>query len=201
MTLAEQPFQAEREADPLVAQPEVDVLFHRLMLSLRSLDDRELIRRAAGFEQRLERERLVAAARVAGWSGDVASDRKRTRGLLGHQRRSRRSTNRDARRAAAVAANPSLESKVTDGSVAADSIDALTKAADADTGQIPDELIDQVTGLSPGQTDHAVDRYLEDNADRDDVNDRYQRQMTARRCRRGFRPAAEGKPDLATLVL
>ncbi len=51
------------------------------------------------------------------------------------------------------------------------------------------------------QTNHLVDRWLEDTAERDLVNDRYRRQMQARRCRRGFRPAAEGKPDLATLTL
>ncbi len=58
-----------------------------------------------------------------------------------------------------------------------------------------------MAGLTPGQTDHAVDRYLDDTADRDQVNSRYQRQMRARRCRRGFRPAGEGKPNLATVVL
>ncbi len=201
VTLTEQQFQTHEPADPFPAEPDVEVLFNQLLLSLRLLGDRELIRRAGGFEQRLERERLTAAARVAGSSGDVSSDRTRTRALLGGRERSRRSTNRDARRAATVAANPTLESKVTDGTIAADSLDALTKAANPDTGHIPDELIDQVAGLTPGQTDHAVDRYLDDTADRDHVNDRYQQQMAARRCRRGFRPAGEGKPDLATVVL
>ncbi len=183
------------------AGTDVDALFDRLVLSLRLLADRELIRKASGFEQRLQAERLTAVARVAGSSGDPAADRKRARGLLGGQGRSRRSRNRDARRAAAMAANPSLEPRVADGSIAPDSLDALAKAADPDTGRISDELIDDVSGLSPDQTDHAVDRYLEDTADRDETNDRYRRQMKARTCRRGFRPAADGKPDMATLVL
>ncbi len=192
----------EQKIDSEAAQPlHVDALFDRLVLSLQLLGDREFIRRAQQYEQRLERERLVAAARVAGSSGDTNSDRKRARGLLGGRGRSQRSVNRDARRAAAVAANSSLEAKVADGSIAADSLDALTKAADPETGHIPEELIDDVAGMSPGQTDHAVDRHLEDNADRGQVNDRSRRQMQARRCRRGFRPAGEGKPDMATLVL
>ncbi len=201
VTLTEQQFQTAEPADPFPAGSDIDVLFNQLVLSLRSLGDRELIRRAGDLEQRLERERLVAAARVAGSSGDASSDRTRTRALLGDRGRSRRSTNRDARRAAAVAANPTLADKVTDGSIVPDSLDALTNAANPDTGHIPDELIDDVTGLTPGQTDHAVDRYLEDTADRDDVNDRYRRQMQARRCRRGTKLAGEGKPDLATVVL
>jgi hypothetical protein len=94
-----------------------------------------------------------------------------------------------------------LDDKVADGSIAPDSLDALTRAADPDTGQIPEKLISDVAGLSPDQTDYAVDRHLEDTADRDQVNDRYRRQQQARRCRRGFRPAGEGKPDLATLTL
>jgi hypothetical protein len=200
MTLTEQSFQAQEPADPFPAGP-VDVLFDQLVLSLRLLGDRELIRRAGDLEQRLERERLVAAARLAGSSGDPASDRTRTRALLGGRTRSRRSTNRDARRAAAIAANPTLADTVADGTIAPDSLDALTKAANPDTGRIPHELVDQVAGLTPGQTDHAVDRYLEDTADRDQINSRYQRQMAARRCRRGFRPAGEGKPDLATIVV
>ncbi len=100
-----------------------------------------------------------------------------------------------------MAANPTLGASVADGSIVPDSLDALTKAADPDTGAIPEPLIDDVAGLSPGQTDHVVDRYLEDTADRDQVNDQYRRQMEARRCRRGFKPAGEGKPDLATVVL
>ncbi len=179
----------------------VDVLFDRLVLSLRLLGDGELIRRALRFEQRLAAERLTAAARVAGSSGDVAADRKRARSLLGGPERSRRSTNRDARRAAALAANPTLDEKLTDGSIKPDSLDALAKAADPDNGAIPEELIDDVSGMSPDQTDYAVDRHLEDAADRGETNDRYRRQQQARRCRRGFRPAGEGKPDLATLTL
>jgi hypothetical protein len=80
-------------------------------------------------------------------------------------------------------------------------LDALAKAADADTGYIPDELIDEVTGLSPDQTGYAVDRHLEDTADCDEVNDKYRAQMSARSCRRRVRPADGGKPDLATLTL
>ncbi len=180
---------------------DIDVLFDSLVRSLRLLGDRELIRRALRFEQRLERERLVAAARVTGSSGDPAEDRKRARSLLGGPVRSRRSRNRDARRAAAVAANPTLDDKVADGSIAPDSLDALAKAADPDTGSIPEGLIEDVVGLSPDQTGYAVDRHLEDTADRDETNDRYRRQHKARRCRRGFRPAGEGKPDMATLTL
>ncbi len=180
---------------------DVDVLFDRLVLSLRLLGDQELIGRALGFEHRLQAERLTAAARATGSSGDPAADRKRARSLLGGPGRSRRSANRDARRAAAVAANPTLDDKVADGSIKPDSLDALTRAADPDTGQISEKLIDDVAGMSPDQTDYAVDRHLEDTADRDDTNDRYRRQKQARRCRRGFRPAGEGKPDMATLVL
>ncbi len=90
---------------------------------------------------------------------------------------------------------------MADGTITPDSLDALTRAADPDTGAIPEQLIDDVAGLSPGQTDHAVDRHLEDTADRDEVNERYRRQLQARTCRRGFRPAGEGKPDMATLTV
>jgi hypothetical protein len=179
----------------------LDLLFDQLVLSLRQLDDQGLIRRALRFEQRLAAERLTAAARAVGSSGDPAEDRKRARSLLGGTSRSRRSRNRDARRAAAVAANPSLETKVADGSIAPDSLDGLARAADPDTGAIPDELIEDVSGMTPDQTDYAVDRHLEDTADRDQVNDRYRHQQKARTCRRGFRPAGDGKPDLATLTL
>jgi hypothetical protein len=191
----------EAAVDVGEAGADLGVLFDRLVLSLRLLGDRELIRKASGFEQRLAAERLTAAARVAGSSGNPVEDRKRARNLLGGQGRSRRSRNREARRAAAVAANPALEPKVGDGSIAPDSLDGLAWAADPDTGRIPDELIDDVSGLSPDQTDYVVERYLEDTADRDETNDRYRRQNRARRCRRGFRPAGDGKPDMATLVL
>jgi len=187
--------------DGAIGDLDVDALFDRLVLSLQLLGDREFICRAQHYEETLERQRLVVAARVAGSSGDTSSDRKRARRLVGGRSRSRRSVNRDARRAAAVAANPDLGDKVADGSVAADSLDALAKAADPDTGAIPSTLIEEVDGLSPGQTDHAVDRFLEETADRDQVNERYQLQQRARRCRRGTKLAGAGRPELATLTL
>ena len=210
MTLTEQPSDVlgsgvrptdEAAVDDTENGSHVDVLFEWLVLSLQLLGDRELIRQASGFEQRLVAQRLTAAARVVGSSGDPVTDRKRARNLLGGHGRSRRSRNRDARRAAVVAANPTLDDKVADGSIAPDALDALARAADPDTGAIPDGLIDDVAGLSPDQTGQVVDRHREDTADRDETNDRYRRQMKARACRRGFRPAAEGRPDLATLVL
>jgi hypothetical protein len=204
MTLIEQPSAIAGADTPWVdasGDSGVGVLFDWLVLSLRALGDRELIRRAQGFEQRLAAERLTAAARAAGSSGDLVKDRKKARDALGGSGRSRRSRNRDARRAAAVSANPSLGEKVADGSIVPDSLDALARAADADTGHIPDELIDEVTGLSPDQTGYAVDRHLEDTADCEEVNDRYRAQMRARSCRRRVRPAEGGKPDLATLTL
>ncbi len=70
-------------------------------------------------------------------SGDAAAYRKQARGLLGSQDRSRRSRNRDARRAAAVAANPALEPQLADVSIFPASLDGLTKAAEPDTGAIP----------------------------------------------------------------
>jgi hypothetical protein len=48
--------------------------------------------------------------------------------------------------------------------LAAERLTAAARAAHPDTGAIPDELIDDVSGMSPDQTDYAVDRHLEDAA-------------------------------------
>ncbi len=177
----------------------VGALFERLVRELRAMPDTVLIDTASGFTRRLENERLLAAARVAGASGDPATDRRRARSAMGDPSRSNRSVARDARRAAAIAANEGLGRQVADGGVSADGIDALARAADEETGCIPEDLVDAVAGLPPDQAARLVTTYMEDTADADEVNETYRRQMMARQVRRYVVPADAGHPAMAGL--
>ena len=138
--------------------------FEALVQDLAAFGDRRLVAVAAGWEQRLESLRLLAVARLAGSSGDSKSDRRRARAHLssggGGNGRSGRSVNRDARRAATLAANRGLAEKAERGGVSGDGIDALSKAADEMSGEIPADLLDLVGGLDPDQAARVVEEYL-----------------------------------------
>ncbi len=177
----------------------IDVLFERLIRELRALPDGALISAASSFVPRLENERLLAAARLAGSSGDPVADRRKARSALRDASRSKRSVAHDARRAAAVAANEGLGQQVADGEISADGIDALARASNEETGRIPEDLVNAAAGLPPDQAARLVTTYLEDAAKASEVNETYRRQMEARQVRRYVVPADAGRPAMAGL--
>ncbi len=158
--------------------------FNLLSDQIAKLPDVMQLSRLSEFERQLSARRLLVAARVAGSSGDSRSDRRRARDVLNTGSESSRSIGRDAKRAAAVAANPGLGEAIAGGTIAPDAIDHLAKASDAGTGEVPDELVQTVGGLTPDQTADVVERYMEDQINVDEVEERYQRQMQARTARR-----------------
>ncbi len=81
--------------------------------------------------------------------------------------------------------------------MSADGIDALSKAADESTGEIPAGLLDLVSGLEPDQAARVVEQYLEERASADDANAKHEAQMRARRVRRYTVPASGSDPALA----
>lgn len=178
--------------------------FSSLVECLRRLPDGMAVDACVECEQLLASERLLAVARMAGSSGDVGIDRRRARNAMSNARLrqcSGRSVNRDARRAAAVAANEHLGQQLSNGSIAPDVIDALNNAADDETGQIPAVLIDAVAGIAPDQAARVVDEHLESQVDPADVEQQYQRQHLARRAYRYDVTATGGRPALAGIAL
>ncbi|MDH3300526.1 MAG: HNH endonuclease [Acidimicrobiia bacterium] len=175
--------------------------FDLLVGELAALGDRRFVTLAARWEQRLEADRLVAVARLAGSSGDARSDRRRARAHLSvggrGGGRSGRSVNRDARRAAALAANRRLAEQAERGEVSGDGIDALSKAADQSTGEIPVDLLNMVGGLDPDQAARVVEEYLEERTSAAGANAKYEQQMRARRVRLYTVPASGSDPVLA----
>ncbi len=180
-----------------VTLAEADRLTAKLIETLRSLPDGEFIRLASAVERKLASERLLAAARVAGSTGDINLDRRRARNTLSDPGRSNRAVNAEARRAAAVAANDQLGDQLASGSITPDAIDALAKAADIKTGSIPADLLSAIDGLEPDQAARVVDRYVEDSVTVDDVEKRYRQQMKARRVYRYDASPGNGRPAMA----
>ena len=133
--------------------------FETLLVDAAALGDRRLVELAARFERRLQGARLLAVARLAGSAGDARADRRRARTHLRNPGQSGRSMNRDARRAAALAANEALAGQVAGGGLSGDGIDALCRAADEATGEIPDGLVEDTVGLEPDQLSRVVDRF------------------------------------------
>ncbi len=176
---------------------EVGVRLDALVESLRLLPDGLSVSQISRCERRLAAERVLAAAHRAGSSGDVGIDRRRARNELSDRQSSSRSINRDAKRAAAVAANEQLGRQLADGAIGPEAIDSLLKAADGESGDLPDDLVDAVAGLNPDQVARTVDHYLEEQAGADDVEKRHRRQMKARRVFRYEATAAAGRPALA----
>ncbi|MDH3302066.1 MAG: HNH endonuclease [Acidimicrobiia bacterium] len=185
----------------VTAGEELVFRFDALLADMARIGDRVFVTLAARFEQRLETERLVAVARLAGADGDTRSQRRRARAHLsgGPSGRSQRSLNRDARRAAALAANPRLGAQALQGALTGDGIDALSRAADETTGEIPADLLDRTGGLEPDQSARLVEQYLNERAPAADANARYEAQMAARRVRRYTVPACGSDPGLAGL--
>lgn len=175
----------------------MDQLFEELLVAVELLPVPELVSAASRYEQRLSAARLVAAARTVGSSGDVKVDRQRARTVLRHPDRSSRSVSNDARRAAAVAGNDLLGQQVSAGHIRSESIDALAKAADDQSGALPDDLVEAVVGLTPDQTRRMVDTYLEDHVDAASEENRFQQQSEGRRVRRYRVPAEAGRAELA----
>lgn len=175
-----------RPADDSLDQALDDVAatFTSLMEQLGSLPDMLQIPCLTDFEQRIAAQRLTVAARVAGSSGDSRTDRRRARDALAGGKGSSRSVARDAKRAAAMAANPGLSDAVANGSISPDALDGLAKAADSINGTIPTELVAASHGMTADQTADVVNRRLEDRIDHDEVEERYRRQMEARTVRR-----------------
>jgi len=181
----------------------VEEQFEILLVGLRLLGDRDRIRLANRFEQRLAAERLLAVARRTGCPTDARSARKRARAVAdtagGSAGRSGSAAERDARRAAAMAANPNLADKVADGSIPVDGIDAAMKGADEESGAIPDEMIQAVAGAPPDQARRAVEDLLAARTTAEQANEHYAAQMRARRVRRYTTPADGGDPEMAGL--
>lgn len=175
--------------------------FDALLSDMAGIGDRAFVSLAAQFEQCLETARLLAVSRLTGSDGDARSQRRRARAHLsgGRRGRSNRSINRDARRAAALAANPGLEVQARQGSMSGDGIDALWKAADETTGEIPSDLLDLTGGLDPDQSARLVEQYLQEQTSAADANAMYEAQMAARRVRRYTVPAIGANPALAGL--
>lgn len=168
---------------------------------LRSLPDGELVRMASRAEQAIAGERLMAAARSTGSTGNRNHDKRRARTVLEDPGRSKRSVNADAARAAAIAANDLLADEIGGGTITPESIDALIKAADEVSGHIPDELIHAVEGLQPDQAVKVVDRYAEATASADEVEEKYRRQNKARRVYRYTTQAGNGQPSMAGIAI
>ena len=175
--------------------------FEALLTDMAGVDDRAFVGLAACFEQQLETARLLAVSRLAGTHGDARSKRRRARAHLSSSRsgRSNRSVNRDARRAAALVANPKLGDQTRQGALTGDGIDALSKAADDITGEMPADLLDLTDGLDPDQSARLVEQYLQQRCSAADVNIRHQAQMASRRVRRYTVPACGADPELAGL--
>ncbi len=169
-------------------------LFTAAVDSLALLDAVDQIRLAGRFERRLESVRLLAAAKVGG------TDTKRTRAAMTDPSRSSRSQQRDARRAATVAANDGLAAEVAAGTLSGDAVDALARAAD-NAGSIPADLIAAAAGLPADQTNRMVGNYLADQATRAEVNERYAQQRTARRARRYRTTDTSGGVELAGIAI
>lgn len=168
-------------------------LFDAAFDALSALDDQSQIRLIGRWVRRLEAARLSAAARLGQGSARGAAT------ALSDADRSDRSIKRDARRAAAMAANPLLADRVTDGAIAPETIDALTKAVD-DEGSIPGELIAAVAGSSPDQSRRIVKRHLEDATTAAEAEERHARQNQARRVRRSTTVDDRGT-ELAMLAI
>ncbi len=168
-----------------------------LMFTLGSLPESLVVSQFARCERRLAAERLLAVAGRIGSSGEASVDRRRARNELSNGASSTRSINRDAWRAVALAANTRLAERAATGDVAVESIDALLKAADGTSGDVPDDLIDIVARLSPDQAASTVDRYLEDNANVGDVENKHQEQHNARRVFRYRAHEGAGRPTLS----
>jgi len=184
--LAERYGAATQQADTSVDQA-VDAVvasFNLLLTELSTLPDVMELSQLTAFEQKIAARRLVVAARASGASGDARTDRRRARDVLDSGSGSTRSKANDAKRAATIAANPTLGDAVADGTVTPEAIDQLNKAADSATGIVPEELIKNVSGLSADQTAQVVDRFQADRIDADEVEEKYQQQMTARSVRR-----------------
>ncbi len=170
--------------------------------ALRRLPDTLLIETCSRAEQLLAAERLLAVARVAGCSGDARVDRRRARNAMADDvGRSNRSVSQDARRSAAVAANSRLGEQLAEGAIAPQSIDALVRAADEETGKIPVELVDAVEGLAPDQASRVVSEHLEATADAVEVERQYDLQRQARRAYRYESPSGDGRPALSGIAV
>jgi len=193
----------DRDGGAVDAVAALTARFEALVSDLAAEGDRRLVALAARWEQHLEAVRLVAVARLAGSSGDARSDRRRARAYLSAggagRGRSGRSVNRDAHRAAALASNPRLAEQAAGGGVSGDGIDAVSKAADESTGEIPADLLELVGGLDPDQSAHVVEQYLSERVSAADANAKYAAQMAARRVRRYAVPACGADPGLAGL--
>ncbi len=175
---------------------EVDDLFEQVLTAIERLPHQDMVRTIGRFERRLASARILATARVAGSSGDLSVDRRRARTALQDSKRSARSIGGDARRAAAVASNDLLGDHVSAGRITGEGVDALFRAADSQTGEIPADPIDAARGLPPDQTKRMVDAYLEDQIESAAVDERHERQHKARRLRR-YRVTDEGaRPEL-----
>lgn len=172
-------------------------LFGHLVDLVRRLPVADAVATCGRYERSLAGVRIEAAARAVKPSGDPALDRKRARTVLNDPDRSARSIHADARRATAVSGNERLGRRLGGGAINPESIDALARAADHDSGLIPDDLVEAVSGLSPDQARRTVDSYLEDRASRSAVEERDRRQWRARRVRRYTVPAEAGRPPLA----
>ncbi len=183
-----------RQADDSIDQAldDVGATFTLLLGQLAALPDLLQLPRLSEFEQRMSSQRLLVAARIAGSSGDIRTDRRRAREALRNSSGSTRAVARDAKRAATIASNPVLREAAADGSISRDAIDHLAKAADTGTGVIPDELIQAVSGLTADQTADVVDRHLEERVDNEEVERRYEEQMRARTVRRYQRLGLSG---------
>ncbi len=192
----------DRSSDEVeIARKDVSATVATLLEQLERLPDELTVEACSQAEHQLAAERLLAVARLAGSSGDPDIDRRRARNTMSTGRHSSgRTINRDARRAAAVAANEQLGDRLADGAITPETIDALAKAADDATGAIPAELVDAVGGLSPDQATRVVQDHLEAAIDADDVERRYAAQQQARRAYRYESPARNGRPSLSGIA-
>ncbi len=209
-SLVETELETETRTESEAAQRAADDAFQSLMTVLRDMPDGLVVEQCANFERHLMTERLLTVARMSGSTGNVAIDRRRARNTLtnlgsqagGQQQNSfGRSINRDARRAAAVAANDRLGQQLSDGAIAPESIDVLTKVADESTGEIPVELVDAILNMSPDQAARTVQDRLEADVDPNDVERQYRRQRRARRAYRYESSPGVGRPALSGIAL
>ncbi len=183
---------------------EAEFAFDVLVTALRRLPDGMIVDACTGYEQALTAERLLAVARMVGSSGNAAIDRRRARNAMFNgsgPERSRWAVNRDARRSAAFVANRHLAEAVSGGRLTLEAVDALVKASDDESGEIPVELVESVRGLAPDQAARVVTEHLEAVATATDVAVEYDRQREARRAYHYESPASGSRPALSGIAL
>ena len=141
--------------------------------------------------QRAQREfAAIETTALAELKAAGASDRDVTRRARAGGTRSRKETSKLNKRADAVKRNPTLATKLGNGSLGEDHVDAIAEAAaktggDAATDQ---QLINDVADSTPDDAHKITTRWLENREGADAAQTRYDRQHKRRKAATGYDP-------------